>query len=81
MAVRDVLTGRNREVKRHLVDDMNEAVESGRFAAILVDEDQWRWDILEMHYRQAERISYEADAFYPVTGTRMRPQRLYRSRR
>jgi hypothetical protein len=80
MAMKDVLNGGNLEAKQRLVEDMKAKITSRAFSSVIVDDEEWRWDLLEAFYRKSEKLFDDPGVFYPATGARMRPQTLYRLR-
>ena len=76
MALSDVLRSERGEARDRLSEELKEAIREQRFAAIIVDIPDWLPDLLETHYQRAGPVLAE-DAFWPVTGPRIRPEYLY----
>jgi hypothetical protein len=78
MAVRDVLKGEDSPVKQNLVAEIREAFTERRFSAVLLDRARW-WlekDITD-NYCRKDTTLFSEYAFWPVSGARTRPERVF----
>ncbi|MEN8181891.1 MAG: glycosyltransferase family 39 protein [Myxococcota bacterium] len=82
----DIFRGTDKALKRELIEDVNAAMRERRFAAIVLDNyftfhprhPMFRFTELRENYRQLpDSLFTDDDAFYPVTGGRVRPETLF----
>jgi hypothetical protein len=78
MALHDVLRGEDAALRARLEDEIRRALSGGRYDAVVVDDERFD-DALRAGYRDAGPL-FDADAFYPVSGLRTRPERLWVAR-
>ncbi len=76
MAVWDVARGTNQRATDALIGEIVGAIRRRRFSAVIVDTDTYAQPDLDLHYTR-HPIAFEEDAFYPVTGLRLRPRYVY----
>jgi hypothetical protein len=76
MAIADVLRARDGSVKEDIEREIEDAIREQRFAAIITDED-WYEEELEVHYELLGRAFDDDSVFWPRTGSRTRPERIY----
>ena len=82
MAVTDVLRGGDgRGVAGALAADIDRALRTGRFGAVLVDRPWFEQVMMTAYEPEGTPVFDDADAFWPVTGLLTRPERLYVPRR
>ena len=66
------------EARSRLIEEVETAIRERRFEWILVDAD---WDRtnewVQPHYEWTQSVFPEDDVFWPVTGLRVRPERIY----
>jgi len=62
-------------------DQMREALRSQRFGAVILDTGWWFQEELEAHYEPADPVFTDPKVFWPVSGARTRPERVYVPRR
>ncbi len=79
MAIRDVFKGSDQVLSDALQADIDAAIRSGRFAAIVLDSPSV-FRAVDVAYVGTGSIFDEEDVFWPVTGKRTRPASLYRPR-
>jgi hypothetical protein len=60
---------------------MRTALREQRFGAVILDTRWWFQEELEAHYEESEPVFTEPNVFYPVSGSRTRPERVYVPRR
>ncbi|MBN1433326.1 glycosyltransferase family 39 protein [Candidatus Fermentibacterales bacterium] len=79
MAICDVIRAGESEGRDLLLQDMAAAFESGRFDAIILDDEWFLGDLMEHAYERVDTTLFEGspEAFWPVTGMQTRPQALY----
>ena len=78
MAVYDVLRAGSPNDASRLVAQYEQAFSERRFGAVIVDRlDPWMGEPLERSYRRSGAAIADTDAFWPVTGLRIRPEWLY----
>jgi dolichyl-phosphate-mannose-protein mannosyltransferase len=78
MAVYDVLRAGSPNDASRLVAQYQQAFAARRFGAVIVDRlDPWVTEPLERSYRRGGAAIADADAFWPVTGLRIRPEWIY----
>jgi hypothetical protein len=76
VAINEILTHGTPEVRLSLAAELRGAMEKRRFAAIVLDSPLWLRDDVERYYRDGGPVQGD-DAFWPVTGARLRPERIY----
>jgi hypothetical protein len=76
LAMTDVMRDPDSPVARRLDAEIDKAIRSGRFDAILLDQ-PWREDAMCGVYVPAPDMLSRPDAFFPATGMRTRPSLLY----
>ncbi|WP_437592405.1 glycosyltransferase family 39 protein [Sorangium sp. So ce1000] len=76
MAVADILGIGGGPAGADLRADIEKAIASKRFGAIVSDTDFFRKEI-QRTYREDSKLFGDKKAFWPVTGFRVRPERLY----
>lgn len=76
LAMRDVYRGDAGPVSQRLRAEVQRAVQTRRFAAWVLDSHA-RGDFLAGRYVEAGRVFERKDVFWPITGMRTRPERIY----
>jgi len=79
-ALNEALNHGSPEVQRALASQIREALAQRRFSALVLDSPEWFRPYVEPHYRDAGPVFPDPTAFWPVTGARFRPERIYRPR-
>jgi hypothetical protein len=72
MAVRDVLRSPGSDISRRLHDEIRDALRLHRWAMLITDNEFFAGDVVENYRRGPESVK-GPDAFFPVTGMRVRP--------
>ena len=83
IAVTDVLSAGNSRACSALVKDFRGAVESRRYSAIILDDDDplaWNEIGISRHYGRSETAINKAGVFWPVSGFPTRPAWIFRPR-
>jgi len=82
MAINDILNSSPGEARSTMTENVAAALREQRFAAIILDSGLWGFeDLLAEHYEQTEEIFSNPNVFWPATGMRTRPEKLYTPRR
>jgi hypothetical protein len=76
MAMNDVLRGDPEGAGKKLRGEIYQAIAHKRFGAVIVDYD-WAKQELERYYDFAGRVFDGDKVFWPVTGMRTRPEKIY----
>ena len=76
MAMRDIFKGRDELLKQAVRDEINAALRSRRFEAIILDAASV-FDGIDRYYQLSTRVFDERYVFWPVTGRRTRPTSIY----
>ena len=78
MAVYDVIRAGRPEDARRVVEQLQHALAERRFGAVIADRvDPWLRDDLARAYRQRGDAIADPDAFWPLTGLRIRPESVF----
>jgi 4-amino-4-deoxy-L-arabinose transferase-like glycosyltransferase len=78
IAIEDILRAHDGPVKTKLVQEIEQAIRSQRFSAIIVDDPAWLFhDDIDKYYVLYGRVFDDDTAFWPVTGMRTRPELIY----
>jgi hypothetical protein len=77
VATTDVLREREDRLPNPLAEEIHRAFLTGRFHAVVVDDPAWFPEELLLRYDDSGPVFDGPDAFWPVTGRRIRPDRLY----
>lgn len=76
-ALTDVIRGKNAELTERCHALLRRALAEGRFAALVLDEPMPELEQVDRPYVDVEAIFADPDVFWPVTGRRIRPERLW----
>lgn len=76
-AVSDVLRATRGPASEALAAEIEQAIATGRFAAIIVDTHREFPAVLEMGYWEDRTVFAEPDVFWPMTGYRKRPEYVF----
>lgn len=76
MAVKDVLRGRDRPARQRIGAEIRSAIRERRFAAIVIDR-AWYEEELNAHYELRGEVFDDAGVFWPRTGMRTRPEKIF----
>jgi 4-amino-4-deoxy-L-arabinose transferase-like glycosyltransferase len=78
MAVYDVMRAGDPRDGARLASEFHQAIAGRAFGAVIADRlDPWMRDDLEREYRRTATAIPDADAFWPLTGLRIRPEWIY----
>lgn len=71
------------EIGWGLIQETREAIRGGRFGVVILDGASFPWleEELPIYYVPAQKAFERGDVFWPVTGFRTRPERIYVLRR
>ena len=75
MAITDVLNRSKGEPRMKLKNEIKAALKDQRFGALVLDH-TWFEDMWKEHYVEADSVFASPDVFWPVTGWRIRPERI-----
>ena len=76
VAINEILTHGTPAVRARFGAELRAAIDDRRFAAIVLDSPGWFRDDVGRRYRDAGSV-FDDDVFWPVTGARLRPDRIY----
>jgi len=76
MTMIDVLRGNDARTKIKLNNEIQQAIREKKFAAIILDSHRFGFDI-EKYYKIKEPVFTNKEVFWPVTGSRRRPEFIY----
>jgi hypothetical protein len=76
-AISDVGLDRSRDVSRKLHDQIGEALEAQRFAALIGAKNMSYRGLIRRFYRRREPIQLPRGRFLPVEGAALRPEAIY----
>lgn len=77
MAMGDVMRSREQAGKDRIHREVIAALEQARFAAVVVDTNNWYMTEMLRNYRFVGSPFESDDVFWPLTGRRVRPERLF----
>lgn len=75
MAIFDVVRGGDCPIRTALIDDIRRRIQNKTFSALIVDE-PWFPGLTEEYYSLTGELFKDSTVFWPVTGTRTRPEYL-----
>lgn len=77
MAIHDILTGDQGNIKLKFAREIRQAIAEKQFEAIVTDGEWWFSNDVEQYYQKQRRVFDSEIVFWPVTGYKTRPEFIY----